>query len=252
MFKWETDQVSNFSYEAISQLIEGRVPAVRLQGFSTNSETQNLVDALASFSAYSQSIKQVLRIGLSQYQEGLADSKENYFKKAKELLPRQTDVFHQSFNPVERLCSLLSEIGYNTSIMHEPGFGDYYAGNAKYRTGTTPIHIDYAPQDSAGWAVYSSHAQLSWNLYIKNTHGGKLQLWDKYWQSDDDLLQHENGFHYRRSVVKNCKMLEIDAIPGELLLINSRKYHAVSESKDRLAFGSFISHFPENHLRFWS
>jgi len=131
--------------------------------------------------------------------------------------------------------------------------GNYFAGNGKLRNGYSPIHVDFAPQDSAGWAVAEAGAQLAWNLYLRvPAEGGKLLLWDKYWQPEDDRHQVDDNYFYEDTVVRDARMIRVSVSPGEVIILNSRNFHAVSEARDRLAFGSFISVFEGDRLRLWS
>nr|VFK25067.1 MAG: hypothetical protein BECKMB1821G_GA0114241_101122 [Candidatus Kentron sp. MB] len=54
------------------------------------------------------------------------------------------------------------------------------------------------------------------------------------------------------NVVKDVEILRFVVVPSQLLVINSRNYHAVSDTKDRLACGSFISVMADNSLGLWS
>jgi hypothetical protein len=131
--------------------------------------------------------------------------------------------------------------------------GDYFAGNGKLRSGISPVHVDFAPQDSAGWAIARAGVQLAWNFYLRvPAEGGELLLWDKHWQPEDDGYQVDDNYYYDEAVVRDARMLRISVSPGEVIILNSRNFHAVSETRDRLAFGSFISVFEGNQLRLWS
>ena len=78
--------------------------------------------------------------------------------------------------------------------MTEPEYRRYWCGNGKIRNGVTPIHIDFAPQDSAGWAIAHTWVQLSWKLYLDNpSGGGDLHVWERRRSPEDDLVQQVEG-----------------------------------------------------------
>ncbi len=250
---WESDNINEFSDSSLLALVENRIPAVSIKSFACAHETEALVAALQELACRTSSISQVTRLGISQYEQGIRASKANYFKLAKHIEPAFSKVYARSFSPVQRLIQQLEETGFDAGIMSEPGMGLYFAGNGKLRNGYSPVHVDFAPQDSAGWAIAETGVQLAWNLYLRvPPEGGELLLWDKHWQPEDDVHQVDGNYYYDEAVVRDARMVRLHVSPGEVIIINSRNYHAVTEARDRLAFGSFISVFEGNRLRLWS
>jgi len=177
---WKSTEILPLAHASVMDLIEHRIPAVRISDFANASEITRFKTRLLSNSCRTKSIEQVTRLGISQYQQGLRRSKEEYFRLAQEVQKDFDEIFRQSFSPLQRIIERLKSAGFDTAIMHEPGFGDYFAGSGKLRNGFSPIHVDYAPQDSQDWAVGASKAQLAWNFYLQVPDaGGELLLWDK-------------------------------------------------------------------------
>lgn len=250
---WETDKVQPISHDSLQALIDNRIPAVRIDSFATQAEAAQLLRALLDHACRTCSIREVTRLGISQYEQGVRDSKQAYFSQAHALEEAFSRIFAQSFAPVQRLISRLVEAGFDADIMYEPGFGHYFAGNGKLRNGFSPVHVDFAAQDSQGWAIADAGAQLAWNLYLRvPREGGELLLWDKLWDPADDIHQAADNYFYTDAVVQGARMLSVGVRPGEVIIINSRNYHAVAQAHDRLAFGSFISVFDGGRLRLWS
>ena len=251
---WEDNKIHPIDHSTLCALMENRIPGVRIGNFATTKEADKLLDELSEHACRTNSIKQVTRLGISQYAQGLRVSKENYFTLAKQLNEEFSDIFDQSgFEPVQRLISIFKEIGFDADVMHEPGMGSYFAGTGKLRNGISPIHVDFAAQDSDRWAIAEAKIQLAWNFYLRVPEkGGELLLWDKQWNPEDDIHQVEDNYYYHDEVVQGAKMIRVKVQPGEVIIINSRNFHAVSEVDDRLAFGSFISVFDNNQLRLWS
>lgn len=251
---WEDNKIHLISHSSLCALIENRIPGVRIDSFASTEEANKLVDALMEHACRTRSVKQVTRLGISQYEQGVRASKEDYFSSANKLNDAFSQIFDQSgFSPVQRIIRIFGENGFDADIMQEPGMGSYFAGNGKLRNGFSPIHVDYAAQDSDGWAIAEASVQLAWNFYLRvPEEGGELLLWDKLWNSEDDVHQVEDNYYYRDEVVKGVKMLRVSVQPGEVVIINSRNYHAISDVEGRLAFGSFISVFDHDQLRLWS
>ena len=251
---WQSREIAPFSSPALSDLVHNRVPAVLLCAFATDDETTAFANELQKKMEASNSVPEVTRLGISQYAHGIRESKTGYFSLARKARKHQQAVFSESFDPLQRLIHRLEEIGFSTAVMHEPDYGDYFAGSGKLREGLSPIHVDYAATDSDGWAVSKADQQLAWNLYLRTDgRNGRLQIWNKQWQpGDDEAYQVSDSYYYDPAVVEDAELLEVEVRQGDVLLINSRNYHAVTATSGRLAFGSFISVFDNNQLRLWS
>jgi len=250
---WDSDEIKPLSRSTFLDLIHNRIPAIRLDGFAGKEEIDGLSNALHRHACRTNSIKEVTRLGISQYEQGIRVSKDNYFLMADKLNKVFSQIFSRSFSPVQRLIDELEALGLDVGVMSEPGFGAYFAGNGKLRSGRTPIHVDYSPQDSDGWAIADSKYQLAWNLYLRvPPQGGELLIWDKHWEPEDDEYLVENNYFYQEEVVSGAPMMRVKVNPGEVMMINSRNYHSVAEAEDRFAFGSFISVFDDLRVRFWS
>ncbi len=250
---WTTTDVPPLTRDSVLQLIDNRVPAVRIDDFATPNEVAELGRELTEHSVRTRSISEVTRLGISQYQQGLRGSKSEYFDTAVRIAPAFEGIFARSFSPVERFVGALRNVGFDTAVMEEPGFGPYWAGTGKLRNGFSPIHVDFAPQDSQGWTIGESVGQLAWNLYLRVPDaGGELLVWDKQWRPEHDVHQAPESYWYTEEVVAGLPRLELAVRPGQIVVLNSRNFHAVADSKDRLAFGSFISVFDDGRLRLWS
>jgi len=251
--RWSTRDVLPFSAESLRGLIANEVPAVRYAAFATPEETAAFGAAMTEHSRRTSSISQVTRLGISQYQQGVKGSREEYFGAAREARAEYAVIFAASFDPLTRFINALSALGFDAGIMQEPGWGPYFAGTGKVRNGVSPIHVDFSPQDSEGWAVGSLDAQLAWNYYINIPRtGGELLLWDKTWYPEHDIHQAEGSFWYHPTVVADADEVRIAVQPGDVVLLNSRNYHAVAESADRLAYGSFIACYDGGRLGLFS
>jgi hypothetical protein len=138
--------------------------------------------------------------------------------------------------------------------MIEPGYGPYWAGNGKLRNGVTPIHVDFAPQDSAGWAIAETRVQFAWNVYLDNPgDGGDLQVWERRWSRQHDRVhQVEGQYYYRPDVVEGARRVDVPVTVGDVVIVNSAVYHAVGQAAGRIGFGSFISLFDDGRFRLWS
>jgi hypothetical protein len=240
--RWTSHDVLPFSAVALHRLMANEIPAVRLVAFATPEETEAFGNAMTEHSRRTASVAQVTRLGISQYQQGIKGSKAEYFGAAAEARAEYDAIFAASFNPLARVIASLTALGFDAGLMQEPGWGAYFAGTGKVRNGVSPIHVDFSPQDSPDWAVGSLEVQLAWNYYIRvPSSGGELLVWDKQWQPEHDVHQAEGSYWYSPAVVADALELRLAVQPGDVVILNSRNFHAVADSTDRLAYGSFIA-----------
>ena len=249
---WSTTQIATLDLDGFRALADGRVPALRIPEFATPGECADLSRLLLENSVRTNTIPAVTRLGISQYEQGIRDSKDAYLTQAAELRPTFAEVFSASFDPLSRFVGRLQATGLDVDIMSEPDGRAYWAGSGKIRTGTTPIHVDFAPQDSPGWAVEATVAQLAWILYLRIDAGGDLELWDRRWERELDVHQPSGSYAYEPAVIEGADHLAVRPVVGDVVILNSRYFHAVSHTEHRLAYGSFISVFADGTARLWS
>jgi hypothetical protein len=251
---WATTEIPAFGREALAALAAADVPAVRLARFASTHEVGALRDLLLAGAVRTSSIKEVTRLGISQYEQGLRGSKAAYFRQVQALTPSFAAIYARSFHPVDRFIAKLRGIGIDADVMSEPEYGRYWSGSGKLRQGLTPIHVDFAPQDSAGWAIADTRVQLSWNVYLDNpSGGGDLHVWERRWRPEDDLVhQVEGQYYYRPDVVDGVRRVDVPVAVGDVVILNSALYHTVGKAAGRLGFGSFISLFDDGRFRLWS
>ena len=249
---WIDNQIRDLTAKNLDLLITSKIPALEIPVFATAHECEQLKQALLSESCRGSSVPEVTRLGISQYQHGVRESKAYYLALAERASTLQSEIFAQSFDPNSRLISIFRGMGRDMDIMQENG-KTYFAGCGKVRTGVSPIHVDFAPQDSKDWGIGQAEVQLAWNLYLDTgSLPGDLILWDKMWQPEDDKYQVEDNYYYDKRIVSDLPENRFPVTVGSVILINARNFHAVSDAKDRVTFGSFISVFEDGSMRLFS
>jgi len=250
---WATTEIPAFDREALAALAAADVPAVRLARFASTAEVRALRDLLLAEAARTGSVKELTRLGISQYEQGVRGSKAAYFRQVQALTPSFGAIYARSFHPVERFIAELRGIGIDADVMTEPEYGPYWSGTGNLRNGVTPLHVDFAPQDTAGWALADTWVQLSWNLYLDNPGGGAdLHVWERCWSPEDDLVHQIEGPYYRPEVVDGARRVDVPVTVGDVVILNSAVYHSVGEAAGRMTFGSFVSLFDDGRFRLWS
>ena len=213
---WTTTEIPAFDLEAMAALAAAAVPAVRLARFASIAEAHSLRDMLLARAVRTHSVAEVTRLGISQYEQGVRGSKAAYFRKVQDLTPVFDAIYARSFPAVDRFIARLREIG-----------------------------ID---------AIAETRVQFAWNVYLDNPGGGgDLQVWERRWSRQHDLVhQVEGQYYYRPDVVDGARRVDVPVTVGDVVIVNSAVYHAVGRAAGRIGFGSFISLFDDNRFRLWS
>ncbi|MGD1852147.1 MAG: 2OG-Fe(II) oxygenase [Cyanophyceae cyanobacterium] len=239
--------------ENLSGLINNTIPLIRIPNFGTTEEAEELAERFLQFAARSNSVKTVTRLGISQYEQGTVGGKINYFRLVEGAWSNLIKVCETTFNPTLKVMEILREYFTEVDILTEEGYGRYFAGVAKLRTGKTPIHSDFPLLGALDWAIAEMVAQLSWNFYLRvpNT-GGELRIWDRLWQEEDDQLLVKGTYYHDEKIISNIPSITVKPVLGELIIFNSQNYHTVLPAQNRIAVGSWISLMPDRSLKLWS
>ncbi len=250
---WKNFDAYPLTEENLYNLINNHIPLIRIPEFGTTQEAEELAERFLLFASSSNSVKTVTRFGISQYEQGIVGSKENYFSLAQGAWSDLMKVCETTFNPVTRIIDILRQYFADVDILTEEGYGPYFAGVAKLRTGETPPHSDFPLFGIKDWAIVKMVAQLSWNFYLRlPDRGGELKIWDKLWQKEDDQFLVQGTYYHDQQVVSNIPYIKVKPVLGELIIFNSRNYHTVLPCQNRIAVGSWVSLMPDGSLKLWS
>ncbi len=250
---WQDFDAHSLNRENVFKLLNNSIPFIRIPDFGTAAEASEMADRFLAFAVRSNSIKSVTRLGISQYEQGTVGSKDNYFGLVEEACSNLEKACETTFNPVSKMMFLLRQHFNDVALLEEAGYGHYFAGVAKLRTGKTPIHSDFPLLGATDWAIADMIAQLSWNFYLRLPEaGGELRIWDKLWVPEDDQFLVNQTYYHDDEVVSGIPYIQIRPRLGEAIIFNSRNYHTVLPTNNRVAIGSWISLMPNETLRLWS
>lgn len=250
---WKSFEAQSLSRQNLYRLLNNQIPLIRVPHFGTEAEVTEMASRFLQFADRTNSIKSVTRLGISQYEQGTVGGKDNYFRQVNQAWENLTKVCETTFNPVTKMIDLLRQYFVDVDLLVEEGYGKYFAGVAKLRSGKTPIHSDFPLLGATDWAIANMTAQLSWNFYLRLPHtGGELRIWDRLWQAADDRLLVKGTYYHDEKIIADIPYVEVKPILGEAIIFNSRNYHTVLTTSNRIAVGSWVSLMPNGSLRLWS
>ena len=124
---------------------------------------------------------------------------------------------------------------------------------------SNPLHNDFMPRDSADLdlAVRKVEFQLSCVVCLQEcSSGGRLHLYDKTWQDEDEVHKIPNGLGYKHSVIAGANDCVFQPTTGDIYIFNPKFYHEIDkvEGLTRITLGFFFgsTNKEDRHAIVWS
>jgi len=259
----------SLSPESIRDLIEEKVPAIRIPNYVSSETAQKIIDfilAQASLDAYThevyidgvpeQKYYGVYRVGIpfnSTYgtPAGSAE-RETYYQAALPGLRRLRDLCAPNLSPIDRLRLDLDEAWMDGATIAAFEGRKMFAGMVRIMPPDDSHILEEKPHvDCLPASICPLEQQLSANIYLKMPPvGGTLESWNVPTLSYADIERLPDGTIPRTDLPKP---VVIHPQECELVLINTRKPHAVSSFSGgiRISVQAFIGYQPGKPLRLW-
>ncbi len=248
------------SAKALVAVAGGAAMVLHIRGF-VDPSTCALLAQRAEHLGYSSylNVPSVRRIGMAYYEtEGKPELIESYFASASQHLSDFRRACAPFCSPIDTLRCTLDEIWPHGARLQSLGGRKMFVGLSRsVEPGTTFLaHHDIFAEDAPGQPEATSlSAQLGANIYMQMPGaGGALLMWkDEIAPSTFNKMR---GEHYGIPIARlGPPDVRVRPAPGDLLIFNSRKMHAVSPGtgRSRLALSCFVGYRGEsNPLSFWS
>ena len=255
-----TMAAADLSYPALLSLAAGEVMVIRVQGF-IDSATCALIAQRAEGHGYSSylNVPSVRRIGMAFYEtDNRTDLVDDYFRSARLNISNFREACAPYLSPIDTLRCMLDEVWPPGANLQTLGERKMFIGLSRMvEAGTTFLaHHDKFSEDAPGHAESTNLlAQFGANVYIQMPEsGGDLVMWKQEISTPefDELRGDEYGVSIERLGKPD---VTVTPRPGDLLIFNSRKMHAVlmGTGRSRLALSCFVGYRgPSKPLTFWS
>jgi len=245
--------------ESLVQLLDNRIPAIRIPGFASPEECRAFAEVAkrGNMKFYSIS-KRVGYIGLAQYEYRWDRPKEDYFRDAAKAEEDVQWVIERSFDPRARLIDRLQAV-YDApvEVAREEG-GRYFAGIIRSTSDGIDLHADWAPLNSPTYAIGRIDGQLGWNFFAESLlEGGYTTVHNRPWNPEVVDGEIPRSYGFGREVVAGAVPFRYEATAGDVVLFNTRNPHEVAGGQvapggSRVSIGSFIGRMPDRRLVLWS
>ncbi|KAH8763791.1 hypothetical protein F5883DRAFT_676587 [Diaporthe sp. PMI_573] len=278
---WTTDQAQPLSKQSFLDLLEGKIPVIRIPGFASKEVCGKIIEELTpKLCPYLHATgPAVQKVGLAQfefqaqseedYKTRTHKEKERYFEESAKIRHLHDDLAKVAGENVwARVISTLAALvpEWDVSVASEGDGKDYFSGIFRCINNGTPIHCDWCPYDcnTEDWIINRITNQAVFNLYITPVNGGGTTCYDVQWTPEALRHRDPNTYGYHPDLVEGRKSCLFEPEVGDLFIFNSRNMHKVQAiNKDytppgRVALASFMGVLPpeeeggRSKLMFWS
>lgn len=240
---------SSISKHSLIALERGELDAIRVQSFYPEELCRIITKKLIESPLYAVNDKPTLanRIGQSFFLGYESrDIKENYWANAVKISQEIRNLCAPYISPIDKLRVELDELWPAGAMLASIEGHKMYAGVVRVikQGGSSEPHQDTLPWHVKDCAVAQSFiGQLSANTYLSMPpEGGELQLWRLSLNEEQSALLETKGSYGLDGSSLPPPDHEIRPTNGELILINTRRVHAVKECRGtyRVSWSNFI------------
>jgi len=251
---------SDLKVDDLLALAVGKSLVLQVRGFVSPSTCTMLADRATDrgYSSYL-NVPSVKRIGMAFYEtEAKPELVEVYFSHAHRYISEFRRACTPWVSPIDELRCMLDELWPHGAMLQTLGRRKMFVGlSRQVEPGTTFLaHHDIFSQDAPGFEEAGNLlAQFGANVYLQMPlAGGALMMWRRELppREFDALRGEDYGLPVERLGAPDLSVLPE---PGDLLVFNSRKLHAVSPGagQSRLTVSCFIGYRGLSEpLTFWS
>lgn len=257
--------VKEIDKRELANLEQGRTLVLRIEGFLTEATALALSEQLVrhpSLSVY-RNTSELERVGESHYETHNADGSSNqealdeYLDRADRLMNEIRDACLPYRSPLDQLWHGLAEVGgvERAAIGGRPMF----AGVVRVFPESSELlpHNDIFARDAPGLAAANEiSAQFAANIYLEVPEdGGNLEIWDERPTAGRlaEIQDPVSKYGALRDLLPPPD-LEIHVRPGDLVLMDATKLHAVTPQKGgrRVGMSCFLGMRPGRPILIWS
>ncbi|MBV1787204.1 2OG-Fe(II) oxygenase [Marinobacterium sp. D7] len=246
--------------EAMGKLAKGEALALRVRQFIGNDIAQKLGDKILfqGFDKYANA-PSIGRIGMAFYEaENQPPRIADYFESAYENIDELRKRCFPYFSPIDLLRCKLDETWLPGAQLETLYGRKMYVGLSRViKPGVRFLaHHDIFAKDAPdSFKARSLQTQIAANVYLTMpSEGGAVQIWDRELTPEEFDGMRGDSYGIDPEILGDPD-LEICPEPGDLVLFNSRRMHAVTPGSDdlRLSLSCFIGYRGDaSPLSFWS
>lgn len=261
--QWKTHEELPLTRENFEALCNFEIPCLRIKGFATDEECDDLVaamDAVGLHRSYDlPNLKQPPRyVGVTQF-EFRQKTKEEYFAAVEEAWSEREAVLGKmSWDPFERFNGLILDMYPESSLTlaEEPDFGRYYAGIIRETTGGGTLHADVTWYGAPDYAISQIETQITWNLFATAVaDGGITTLHNRPYRQEIPAGGRVELEGFDRTYVEGVETHRYTPAKGDVVLFNSHNPHEwteVASDDRRMGVSTYLGRKADGNFLIWS
>ena len=250
------------SETSLRALMAGEIPAIRLPGFATADECCRFCDAIRGAADLGRPAATTPMTLIGSNFANHVGTRSEYFHTVEPSygnIGRLTAA--TGWVPLTRMIERLRAVWPGrVDIAAEPGFGRYFAGGIKTRTGGSSLHYDFARHTASDHAIGAVEDQLGCNLYLElPAHTGQTTVYNYRVPRDGGAAGRGNAKHMGLDarVIAGAEFFTFRPSAGEVVIINTRNPHEIDmdgllAGEWRAQTSSFIGRLANDDLTMWS
>lgn len=255
---WKQTGEFPLTHENLRKLLDNEITAIRIRDFASPYEAKEFArEAKQRISKYYNIEKKVGYIGIAQIEYRWQENKNAYFDAVQPAQEAISKLFEATFDPRQRFIALLREVWNGSVAIAAEGERAYYAGIVRATTDGIGLHADWAPGNSYDYSIGQIDGQLGWNFFAEGVTGGATTVYNAPWSAPGDVKERAESYNLPRKMVDGATEFVYQAIPGDVVLFNSRNPHEIAggtatPGASRVSIGSFVGRMPSGALVLWS
>lgn len=248
---WEISVSNLISTPSIHGLFNNKIGLIAIKNFLSDEFRFRILEELRviGFNGYENNQVDVAKICASQFERMY--QKHEYFN---DISNCRMPVLRSYNEFVFALHNLFELNGFRLNVAFDCEEGKYLLpAVARLMISGVLLHRDYAPVEALKWTIGRLSQQLAFVAYLNDFTGGCVTIYPREWEPLDDITYKSKGYSFDMAAVGSIPGLTYQPEPGDLVLFNTKNFHLVHPSTERITLGGFIGREPDsNTLEHWA
>lgn len=248
----------DFTAESILSVATGKIGALEVPDFFTESECATILRALQTveLGSYDEQfvVPRINKLGPAAfdfYEDGELD--ERYWEHAEQSTKSRSRLLDGN-DPLNLAIERLAGDWRSPVRLATTADGQLFAGMIRQINNGAKMHYDDVINEFPGVLDPEPVAQLAFNCFLDApAEGGEATVYRRRWRPEDQ--DHRDGYGYSAELVADTESVQVPARKGAATLFDPRNYHRVAPNGpngNRVTLSFFMGLLPDRTLTIWS
>lgn len=255
---FDSETVDELTRDHILRLAVGVLGAVRIKGFSSLVDCEDVMRSLATceLGGYDEALifPRIAKLGPAAYDfYGDYGLGERYWEHAEQSVATRSTLLRGG-DPMDVAKQRLRSAWGDDLIPAKSAGRDLFAGMIREIASGAKIHFDEIVREFPGVLDEPPASFLTFNWYLSMPDGGgETRVHRHRWQPSDE--QYRDGYGYTEEAVKGEPVAVVEPEAGDAVIFDSRNFHAVEPPRGegrRVSLSFFLGVTGRGPLAIWS